>query len=927
MASALLTAAMLNRAFTNVSPANATYAAQVTSASANATTFANSFDDATLTNAQLANKVLTNMGLLPTTVKAIADLETALADYFAGPGKGNRGLVVLQLAQILSDKESDAVYGTAAKAWNLEILDSANYSNNAANTVASDLPTPGKTVALTTSSETVVGTAGNDSLTGTDLTFLSGDVIIDSSTTDTDSLTLSLGADAASAATVSGIENLFVTGTTFAARTFDASGISTAKTITAASTGSSDITISSVNTGAKVVGGSGVTGTLTVSQAAASAVTVEGGSAATVSVSGGTSGTSVLNAGSVATSATAGASTNSGTVTITGSALTSATATGKTVNVTVDTTGTSTVPVVIAVTGTTSTSDVSNVSAKGTVTLTNNSNIETLNLSGNGASATYTVGAAIGTKLNFTGAQSVTTKFATVSHLAGETVTDSTTAGTTTVEMTNTAATSTVDLSKVGADVILQSGVLAGVSTFTLANNAALAISGTQTAVITLATTGTVATTGNTGDAVSVDVRGTAALIASDSTTTTSETAFNTVNLTANTVATSLTATLGAATGALNIAGSKNVTLVSSSTALNVNAAALTGKLTATADTLTTPVIVGGSNSDTITVVSGGTVTVDGGSGVDRVVVTGDIRNAVFSNFESVQATANISNSAASQFNAKTFELEGDSSVAASYRTVTIDTIDATSIDLSGITNTYITSYTLNGTSGTVGLTYKGSTVSDIITGSNTAADSIDGGSGADTITGGGGNDTLIGGSGNDTIDGGTGNDSIDGGTGNDTIDGGAGVDTLTGGTGNDVFVFVDGQTGYTVATADQIKDYSSTDIIAYKTTGGTSTALTVQADTTASTAASVGNAKITNGVATFATDDDTMAEMITALDSVVSTYGTTLFGFGGDTYMFIDGATNNMIVKLVGVSLPSTAPSISSGRTDSFSGVTAVGA
>jgi len=936
MASALLTAAMLNRAFTNVSPANATFATQLTSAGANATTFANTFDDATLTDAQLSNKVLTNMGLLPTTNTSIAALEAALTDYFAGPGKGNRGLVVLQLANILSDKESDAVYGTAAKAWNQEVLDSASYSNSASNTVASDQPTPGKSVALTTSSETVLGTAGNDTLTATELTFLSGDVIIDTSAADSDSLTISLGADAASVATVSGVESIFVNASTYAKRTFDASGISSAKTITASSAGSDDMNVSLVNTGTKVVSGSGITNAFVVTAASASSVTVEGGSAATVTLSGGTTGTTVINAGTVSTTATVGGSANSGTVTITGSALTSATATGKTANVTVDTTGSSTVPVTISVTGTTSSADVANVSAKGTVSLTNASNLETLNLTGNGAAATYTItGAAIGTKLNFAGTQSVTAKFATDSFVSGETVTDSTTGGTTTLELTATSHASTVDLTKVGSDVILQSGVLTGTATYKLASGATFAISGTaaQSYAQTLNTSGVTATVGNANDSVTVDLRNASVSISSDSTSTTSEAAFNTVNVTSNTVAvTSLTADLGAATGTLNISGSKNVALTSS-TALSVNASNLTAKLTATASA-SLPSIVGGSGQDVITIATGTTVTVDGGAGTDRVTITTDISGASIANFENYYLSGNISSSAATTWTGKTIEVEGSDTVASGYRTIAITTIDATTLDLSGITNSYVTSYTLDNNGGTSALSYKGSTVADIITGSNTAADTIDGSSGNDQIQGGGGNDSLTGGSGNDSIGGGAGNDVIDGGSGNDTIDGGASVDILTGGTGNDVFIFINGESGTTVATADQIKDFGSTDLIVYKaTTAGAPTTITVGADTTAALAATVGTAKITNGVATFATDDDTMAEMIIALASALTTENTsTLFAFNGNTYMFLD-VTTDMIIQLVGVALPSIAPiagaayGSNSNTNNSLTGVTGVGA
>lgn len=349
--------------------------------------------------------------------------------------------------------------------------------------------------------------------------------------------------------------------------------------------------------------------------------------------------------------------------------------------------------------------------------------------------------------------------------------------------------------------------------------------------------------------------------------------------------------------------------------------------MTATA-TSTNTNITGGSGADTITVTTATTVTVNGGEGTDRASVTTDISGATLSNIENLYVTGNITAAKAGQFNGKTFTVEGDSSTVASYRTVALTTFDTTTIDLTGITNTNITSYTANASSGTAALTYTGSSVSDIVTGSNSVGDYIDGGAGNDTIDGGTGtfSDTLLGGTGNDSISGNAGKDSISGGTGDDTITGGTGVDTLTGGTGTDVFLFEDGDSGATVALADEITDLGSTDIIAYSESG-TQYALTLQANTTASASATVGSAKISSGVATFATDDDTLAERIIALDAVVSTRGTAYFSFNNDSYIFIDGTSNNMIVKLVGVSLPSEAPTISSGRTDSVSGLTGVGA
>ena len=87
---------ILNRAFNDVSPANLVYLNQVneagtTTASINAfaITFGKSF--ASLSDAALANKVLSNLGLLPN-----ADLLLGVTDYFAA-NSASRGLVVLQL--------------------------------------------------------------------------------------------------------------------------------------------------------------------------------------------------------------------------------------------------------------------------------------------------------------------------------------------------------------------------------------------------------------------------------------------------------------------------------------------------------------------------------------------------------------------------------------------------------------------------------------------------------------------------------------------------------------------------------------------------------------------------------------------------------------------------------------------------------------
>lgn len=87
--------------------------------------------------------------------------------------------------------------------------------------------------------------------------------------------------------------------------------------------------------------------------------------------------------------------------------------------------------------------------------------------------------------------------------------------------------------------------------------------------------------------------------------------------------------------------------------------------------------------------------------------------------------------------------------------------------------------------------------------------DSMNGGAGNDTLQGAGGNDTLFGGDGADALRGNFGGDYLDGRSGDDLLEGGQGRDTLRGGGGRDVFQFRDGDTGATKAASDVISDFS----------------------------------------------------------------------------------------------------------------------
>ena len=126
----------LNRAFNDQSPSYTVYNNQVTMAtSIGLNAFALSFGAAYagMTEDQLSTRLLGNLGLLPN-----AGLQTALRDYLESVGKGNVGIVAMQLGQILSGLEhatgDQAFFNAAAVAWNKELNDSYAYSSNPANT-------------------------------------------------------------------------------------------------------------------------------------------------------------------------------------------------------------------------------------------------------------------------------------------------------------------------------------------------------------------------------------------------------------------------------------------------------------------------------------------------------------------------------------------------------------------------------------------------------------------------------------------------------------------------------------------------------------------------------------------------------------------------------------------------------------------------
>lgn len=167
-----------------------------------------------------------------------------------------------------------------------------------------------------------------------------------------------------------------------------------------------------------------------------------------------------------------------------------------------------------------------------------------------------------------------------------------------------------------------------------------------------------------------------------------------------------------------------------------------------------------------------------------------------------------------------------------------------------------------------------------------------------------GGNDTLTGGSAADTLNGAGGIDTINGGGGADIITGGVGADLLTGGAGADIFVTAAGDSPATTAV-DAISDWNS---------GGTGDVLRLPANSAvagaqAAAAQVATNAQVTaGGKATFAADDDTLAERVATLvaDAGITANEVVFFEQGADTYVYSAGATadgtDDFIIKLTGV-------------------------
>jgi Ca2+-binding RTX toxin-like protein len=716
-----------------------------------------------------------------------------------------------------------------------------------------------------------------------------------------------------------------------------------------------DSTISNVGTNNTVNIGTGIDDDVIVGvSASASGVTVNMGASGTnagantpqvntgasvtgLTVNGGTSGALDVTLGATNTGATINAGSTAGTFIVdntsaTGSTITSgalnavvqvgniATSTSITVGLAGAATGTATD---LNIEGTAATTDSAAISGSGFIDLNSNSDavgtdqVETLDLSGNGAAVTYQMNAADQPlTVTMSGSQSVTMTHAAANMVVGTLtggVTDSTTAGTTTVNLGAVGAAS--DLSKVAVDVIGLTAAATGGGTtiISVAPGQTIATSGTQNAqfgldvndnATTHNATATVTINPSTDLTARVNIDATAS---SDNITT--------VNLNPTLAQTALDIR-GAATVTIDVGGAVAVTAATTTSGLHLDGTDMTGALTATASGNLLK-ITGGSGNDSITGVSGAAMVVAGGAGNDVLITadTHDYRLGTFTGFEVIDITndanGSLSHFKASQMSGQSFIIKSDSGptgggavdvLSINSGTAAGAHIDISTINLSGLTfndtdtSVTIDVNTLNGALFTSTVTYN-------ITGSVNA----------DTINGYANADTINGGTGADIIDGNAGADVIDGGAGNDIITGDTGLNVLTGGAGADTFEM---NTTDTAAAAPTAASSSITDF----TTGAKGTGDDIgwsatNTTVTAATAAASGTAQVATAgaAAVFHADDSTLALKIVATEAAINASGVAADGqaahfvHSGNTYIVISEGTDNMgagdaVIELTGL-------------------------
>ena len=162
-----------------------------------------------LPTATVATSFAKNLGLT-------GDALTAGAAYVEGQlngaAAGARGAVISNILNLFSTLSTDATYGAAAQAWNAKVESAIGYTGSADAAVAAGSVAEGQPFALSTGTDVINGTSGNDTINAvlqangaTGTTVQPGDVVNGGAGTDTLSISVA-GALATAGYTISALQ-------------------------------------------------------------------------------------------------------------------------------------------------------------------------------------------------------------------------------------------------------------------------------------------------------------------------------------------------------------------------------------------------------------------------------------------------------------------------------------------------------------------------------------------------------------------------------------------------------------------------------------------------------------------------------------------------------------------------------------------------
>ena len=587
--------------------------------------------------------------------------------------------------------------------------------------------------------------------------------------------------------------------------------------------------------------------------------------------------------------------------------------------------------------------------------------LKTVNVSGNGTAHTFDIADSEGvTAVNISGSQdvTVTTSAANVGALTSDqiTVTDSST-GTSTMVLT---ASGDVDTSTIGTDVIKISGdntgtleVASGQTLTVTVDQTGMNIDGSDAGAATNTAT-LILNDGVTSANAAVDTGG---LVLTDLATLTIDasqdsnalgqvqvdsvitgitgSADNTsVTINAGSVGVELAGTVdlsGATGGGMLVINSDGAVTLGTTTfdvasLSHTGSGAVSGTMNATeVNTVTTgsgidsltfdglavnlTVNTGGGN-DTVTLTASTTAAkttaIDLGDGTTDTLTIGanslDLGNGTaftLSNAEKITFANGVTalTVESSLLSGATYLLShataGDTLVVTVEMATATTSVDLSTLVVDGLTLTSADSFTVNGSAKTSALT---------LTGANTMANTLTGGTSGDAITGG---DVA------DTLSGGAGADVILGGAGGDTITGGDGGDTLTGGAGNNTYVYAgaDADTGETIT---------------FNTTTGATETLKATGDVDVS--AINAGAKLT-GLDAVTIDDGTNGATVTFAGAQVTGLTVAVTGVAGNgtETLVANGTGQDDTVTLAGFTLTNASLTLNGlGGDDTLTGSTA---